>query len=97
MDTGDLVLRGGRVLDPGAQRPLDQVGDVRISNGRVVEIGRGLVGHRILDVKDLWVVPGLIDLHVHLREPGQEYKEDIVVNPPAAAARVPVSMSSLYC
>jgi dihydroorotase len=86
MDPGDLVLRGGRVLDPAAVRPLDVAGDVRIVNGRVVEIGRGLVGGRIIDVRDLWVVPGLIDLHVHLREPGQEYKEDIETGTRAAAA-----------
>lgn len=86
MESGDLVLRGGRVLDPAAARPLDQVGDVRISGGRIVEIGRGLVGKRIVDIKDLWIVPGLIDLHVHLREPGQEYKEDIETGTRAAAA-----------
>src|ERR1051325_8807817 len=74
MDPGDLVLRGGRVFDPAAARPVDQAGDVRIAHGR------------ILDVKDLWVVPGLIDLHVHLREPGQEYKEDIETGTRAAAA-----------
>ncbi len=82
----DLVLRGGRVFDPAAARPVDQVADVRISGGRIVEIGRGLVGARIIDVRDLWVVPGLIDLHVHLREPGQEYKEDIETGTRAAAA-----------
>jgi dihydroorotase len=86
MDPGDLVLRGGRVFDPAAARPVDQAGDVRIAHGRIVEIGRGLVGGRILDVVDLWVVPGLIDLHVHLREPGQEYKEDIESGTRAAAA-----------
>ena len=86
MEPGDLVLRGGRVFDPAAARPVDQVGDVRIAHGRIVEIGRGLVGGRILDVRDLWVVPGLIDLHVHLREPGQEYKEDIETGTRAAAA-----------
>jgi dihydroorotase len=86
MDPGDLVLRGGRVFDPAAPRAMDQAGDVRIAHGRVVEIGRGLVGGRIIDVRDLWVVPGLIDLHVHLREPGQEYKEDIETGTRAAAA-----------
>jgi dihydroorotase len=86
MDPGDLVLRGGRVFDPAAARPMDQVGDVRIAHGRIVEIGRGLVGGRIIDVRDLWIVPGLIDLHVHLREPGQEYKEDIETGTRAAAA-----------
>ncbi|MBA3465426.1 MAG: dihydroorotase [Deltaproteobacteria bacterium] len=82
MDPGDLVLRGGRVFTPAG----DQAADVRITGGRIVEIGRGLVGSRIIDVKDLWVVPGLIDLHVHLREPGQEYKEDIETGTRAAAA-----------
>ena len=86
MDPGDLVLRGGRVFDPGAARSIDQSGDIRIAHGRIVEIGRGLVGGRIIDVKDLWIVPGLIDLHVHLREPGQEYKEDIETGTRAAAA-----------
>ena len=77
------------MLDPGAQRPVDQLADVRIQQGRIVEIGRGLtvpVGGRIIDVTDLWIVPGLIDLHVHLREPGQEYKEDIETGTRAAAA-----------
>ncbi|MBS1117864.1 MAG: dihydroorotase, multifunctional complex type [Deltaproteobacteria bacterium] len=62
------------------------IADVRIAGGRIVEIGRGLIGGRIVDVSDLWVVPGLIDLHVHLREPGQEYKEDIETGTRAAAA-----------
>jgi dihydroorotase len=82
MDPGDLVLRGGRVFAEAG----DQAADVRISGGRIVEIGRGLAGTRIIDVRDLWVVPGLIDLHVHLREPGQEYKEDIETGTRAAAA-----------
>jgi dihydroorotase len=86
MDPGDLVLRGGRVLDPGGTRPIDQMSDVRIAGGRIVEIGRGLLAPRIVDVRDLWVVPGLIDLHVHLREPGQEYKEDIETGTRAAAS-----------
>ncbi len=88
MDPGDLVLRGGRVfLDPGGFRgPGDQAIDVRIAGGRIVELGRGLAGRRVVEVRDLWVVPGLIDLHVHLREPGQEYKEDIESGTRAAAA-----------
>ena len=80
MDSGDLVLRGGRVL------PLDQAVDIKIARGRIVEIGRGLVGSRIIDLGGLWITAGLIDLHVHLREPGQEYKEDIETGTRAAAA-----------
>ncbi len=87
MDPGDLVLRGGRVFVTSPDRtPSVQAVDIRIAKGRIVEIGRGLVGGRIVDVKDLWIVPGLIDLHVHLREPGQEYKEDIETGTRAAAA-----------
>ncbi len=65
---------------------LDLAADVRIAGGRIVEIGKGLTAARSIDVRDLWVVPGLIDLHVHLREPGQEYKEDIETGTRAAAA-----------
>lgn len=86
MDSGTFVLRGGRVFDPAAARPLDLAADIRIQGGRIVEIGRGLVAPRIVDVDDLWIVPGLVDLHVHLREPGQEYKEDIETGTRAAAA-----------
>ena len=84
MDPGDLVLRGGRIFDPAAH--VDRRADLRISGGRIVEIGAGLVGGRAVDVRDLWIVPGLIDVHVHLREPGQEYKEDIQTGTRAAAA-----------
>jgi dihydroorotase len=83
MDPGDLVLRGGRVFAGGLA---DRASDVRIAGGRIVELGRGLAGRRVVDVRDLWIAPGLIDLHVHLREPGQEYKEDIETGTRAAAA-----------
>ncbi|HEY4241389.1 MAG TPA: dihydroorotase [Kofleriaceae bacterium] len=85
MEPGDLVLRGGRVLVHGRADGWQAV-DIRISGGRVVELGKGLQAPRIIDVTDLWVVPGLIDLHVHLREPGHEYKEDIESGTRAAAA-----------
>src|SRR4029077_18708673 len=86
MDPGDLVLRGGRVFDPAAVRPVDQVGDIRIAHGRIVEIGRGLVGGRIIHVQDLWIGPGLIALDLPRRERGHEYKEAIEPGPRAAAA-----------
>jgi len=84
-------LRGGRVFvgSGGAAvsaEAADRAADVRIADGRIVEVGRGLAGHRVIDVRDLWIAPGLIDLHVHLREPGQEYKEDIQTGTRAAAA-----------
>src|SRR5688500_11028079 len=83
----DILLRGGRVIDPSADRPLDASVDLRIEGGRIAEVGRGLSGGRqVVDLKGQLVVPGLVDLHVHLREPGQEYKEDIATGSLAAAA-----------
>lgn len=85
-----LVLRGGHVLDPGTGR--DEVADVVLDGGRIVRVGagaaQGLAGDtvRVIDVTGKWVVPGLVDLHVHFREPGQEYKEDIASGLAAAAA-----------
>jgi dihydroorotase len=84
----DILLRGGRVIDPSADRPLDAAVDLRIEEGRIAEVGRGLAGGRgrVVDLKGALVVPGLVDLHVHFREPGQEYKEDIATGSRAAAA-----------
>jgi dihydroorotase len=85
----DLCLRGGRVIDPA--RGFDAQADVLLRDGKVVAVEAGLAAGtgrdvRIIDVRELWVVPGLIDLHTHLREPGQEYKEDIATGTAAAAA-----------
>jgi len=84
-----ICLRGGRVIDPG--RNVDRQADVMIDDGRVAAIEPGLADGlppdvQLIDVRDRWVVPGLIDIHAHLREPGQEYKEDIVSGTAAAAA-----------
>ena len=86
---GSLVLRGGRVLDPASG--FDGVADVVIEAGRITRLGPGAAkglgaGARSIDAAGLWVVPGLVDLHVHFREPGQEYKEDIATGLAAAAA-----------
>ncbi len=85
----DLCLRGGRVIDP--VRKLDGTADVIVKDGVLADCGPGIAarlpkGGVVLDVAGLWVVPGLIDLHTHLREPGQEYKEDIASGTAAAAA-----------
>jgi len=78
------------VLDPASG--LDAVADVVIESGRIVRIGRdaaeGLVGEQVqtIDCAGRWVTPGFVDLHVHFREPGQEYKEDIASGLRAAAA-----------
>jgi len=85
-----LVLRGGRVLDPA--RGFDDTADVVVEAGKITRVGRGaaegLRGEkvRVIDATGKWVVPGFIDLHTHLREPGHEYKEDIASGLRAAAA-----------
>lgn len=62
--------------------------DILIEKDRIVEIGTNLSKkvHRVIDATDMWVIPGLIDAHCHLREPGFEYKEDIVSGTRSAAA-----------
>jgi dihydroorotase len=81
-----LLLRGGRVIDPS--QDLDARADVLIEEGRIAAVGTDLYsgGHETQDVSGGVVCPGLIDLHVHFREPGQEYKETIATGALAAAA-----------
>jgi dihydroorotase len=79
-----LVIKGGRVIDP--KNGVDRVMDIKIDKGVIAETGKSLSGDRVLHAAGLWVVPGLIDMHVHLREPGYEYKETIESGTRAAAA-----------
>ncbi|MFM8302976.1 MAG: dihydroorotase [Actinomycetota bacterium] len=78
---GDLVISGGRVLDASGER----AADVRVRDGRVVEVGPGLRGDDTLDAGGCLVTPGLVDVHVHLREPGMEDAETIETGARAAA------------
>ncbi|HZM88877.1 MAG TPA: dihydroorotase [Blastocatellia bacterium] len=81
-----LLIKGGRVIDPS--QPIDQISDLLIEDGRVKSIGESLRddGASVIDANGLVVSPGFIDLHVHLREPGEEYKETIASGAAAAAA-----------
>jgi dihydroorotase len=81
-----ILLRGGRILDPAAE--LDVVGDLLIVDGHIAAVGGKLRVDdvQVIDVAGRWVTPGFVDLHSHLREPGQEYKETIGTGGRSAAA-----------
>jgi dihydroorotase len=81
-----ILLRGGRLLDPASGR--DERGDLLIEGETISACGPGLAaaGAQVIDVSGCWVAPGFVDLHCHLREPGQEYKEDIASGGRAAVA-----------
>ncbi len=82
---GAWVVRGGRIVDPATGR--DETGDVLIADGRIAAVGavEAPAGTTTFDAGGLVVAPGLIDVHVHLREPGAEHKETIRTGTAAAA------------
>jgi len=85
--SGPLLLRGGRVIDPS--RDVDQTADVLIQDGRIAGLGPNLAppdGAQVRDVRGKVVAPGLVDVHVHLREPGNEDVETVASGARAAAA-----------
>ena len=81
-----IVIKGGRLLDP-AQGWDDQM-DLLLEEGIVRAVGKGLdtAGHEVYDAGGAYVIPGLVDMHVHLRDPGQTRKEDMASGTAAAAA-----------
>jgi dihydroorotase len=91
----NLLIKNGHIVDPS--QGIDGVGDLVIENNRIKEISlerkgknsaegktAGLQGFRTIDASGLYVLPGLIDMHTHLREPGFEYKETIKTGTMAA-------------
>ena len=86
-DRPSLLIRGGHVIDPASR--IDAPMDVLLKDGRVAEVaapGKISAADHKFDARGLIVAPGFIDLHVHLREPGQSYKETIATGTGAAAA-----------
>ncbi|HXV36730.1 MAG TPA: amidohydrolase family protein, partial [Myxococcota bacterium] len=84
-----IWIRGARILDPAAQR--DETGDLLIESGVIAAVGaafdaRDTRDAERIDAQGAWVAPAFIDLHSHLREPGQEYKEDIASGGRSAVA-----------
>jgi len=80
-----ILIKGGRVIDPAQN--IDATLDVLIEDGKISRIEKGLSadGAKVIDATEKVVTPGLIDIHVHLRDPGYEYKEDIVSGTRSAA------------
>jgi len=81
-----IVIRNGRVIDPGG---INGQADVLIQDGKIAQVAKGLAvppGATVMDAAGKWVLPGFVDLHVHLREPGFEYKETIQTGTSAAVA-----------
>jgi dihydroorotase len=80
------IIRNGRVIDPGR---INGPADVLIQDGKIAAVGPGLkipAGAAVIDATGKWVLPGFVDLHVHFREPGFEYKETIATGAAAAVA-----------
>ena len=80
-----FLIRGGRVIDPA--NGIDEQLDIYIENGKIAQLGKipAVPGARVLDATGLTTAPGLVDLHVHLREPGFEAKETVATGCAAAA------------
>ena len=89
-----LLIKGARVIDPASQ--LDQQADVFISQGRIEKIAPNIKtdARNTINAKGLILAPGLIDMHVHLREPGDEEEETIASG---AAAAVAGGFTSIVC
>lgn len=81
----DLLIKGGRVIDPATNR--DETADILVADGKIAGIEAGIIAEdaEVLDASGMIVMPGLIDMHVHLRDPGFEEKEDIASGTAAAA------------
>lgn len=81
-----ILIKKGRLINPASGT--DEETDIFIEGEIVKEISKNInrKADRVIDAENLWVVPGLIDLHVHFRDPGYEYKEDILTGSRAAVA-----------
>ena len=91
----NLLIKNGHLLDPASG--YDEIGDLYVSDGKIADRGMfseekrqefAAAGTKVIDAAGKYVMPGFVDLHVHLREPGYEYKETIKTGTMAAAKAV---------
>lgn len=92
-----ILIKGARVIDPKSKQ--DFIGDILVEEDKIVKIGTGLSAFtssadEVINGEGLIAAPGLVDMHVHLRDPGQTHKEDIITGCKAAAAG---GVTSLLC
>lgn len=82
----ELLIKNARIISPADN--IDSVGDILVRDGKIAAVGGNLSteAERTVDAEGLYAVPGLVDMHVHLRDPGQTEKEDILTGCAAAAA-----------
>ncbi|MCL1987115.1 MAG: dihydroorotase [Firmicutes bacterium] len=81
-----ITIKNGRILDPSNN--IDEILDLTIENGVITQLGKNLPtaeDSQVINAQNMWVVPGLIDMHVHLRDPGYRHKETIKTGTKAAA------------
>ena len=94
-----MIIKNGLLIDP--VRETSYVADLKITDGKIAEIGENLLaaeGEEVIDASGKCVAPGLIDGHVHFRDPGQTYKEDILTGSkavkPVSSAILPFTTES---
>ncbi|HAS91769.1 MAG TPA: dihydroorotase, partial [Clostridiales bacterium] len=79
-----MIIKNGRVIDP--QSKMDEIADILIEEGIITRIHKNInIKDEVINAEGKIIAPGLIDVHVHFREPGFEYKEDILSGSKAAA------------
>ncbi len=96
MDARPILFINGKLIDPHRDRVREE--ELLVADGKIAQIGTGLKGHapkaKVIDLAGQHLSPGFIDIHVHLREPGQEHKETIATG---AAAAVAGGFSTICC
>jgi dihydroorotase len=90
-----LLIKGGRIIDPAGKR--DMVGDVFVVNGKIKKIGKRIKekADEVINAKGLVVTPGLVDIHVHFREPGREDMETLLTGSRAALSGGVTSVATM--